>query len=69
MMSTFLNCKNTSDCLRMITIIALVIVIRMFVLRYFWNNALVPHVSVLKPITTLMDALMLSLAISVVSMN
>lgn len=69
MISTFLTCKNTSDCLRMITVISLVIIIRMFVLKYFWNNALVPHVSVLKPITSLLDALMLSLAIGVISLN
>jgi len=42
----------------------IVTIINMFVLRWLWNNSLVKHVTVLKPLGTLMDALFLSLSLT-----
>ena len=67
MFKQILNCKNTDECIRLITIILLVLLIQMLLVKYFWNNALVPHISVLKPIKGVTDALMLSLGISLVT--
>ena len=67
MLKNFAQCKNMSDCTRLVIMIALVLVFQMFLLRFFWNKALVPHVTILRPIPTLTDALMLSLGIAVVT--
>ena len=67
MLKSFLNCKNSGDCLRLAIIVLIVLFIQMFLVKYFWNKALVPHITVLKPITSLMDALMLSVGISTVT--
>ena len=68
MLGNLAQCKNTADCTRLIIVVILVLIIQMFLLRFFWNKALVPHVSVLRPITTLVDALMLSVGIGVVTL-
>lgn len=67
MLANLLNCKSGDECIRLLLNIAIILFIQMFLLKYFWNKALVPHVSVFRPITTLMDALMLSLGVSVVT--
>ena len=67
MLKSFLNCKNSGDCLRLAIIVLIVLFLQMFLVKYFWNKALVPHITVLKPITSIMDALMLSVGISTVT--
>ena len=67
MLGKFLNCKNTEECARLILVIVLVLMIQMFLLKYFWNKALVPHITVLKPINTLTQALMLAIGLSLVT--
>lgn len=67
MLGKFLNCKNTEECARLILVIVLVLIIQMFLLKYFWNKALVPHITVLKPINTLTQALMVAIGLSLVT--
>ena len=67
MLGKFLNCKNTEECARLILVIVLVLMIQMFLLKYFWNKALVPHITVLKPISTLTQALMVAIGLSLVT--
>ena len=67
MLNLFMNCKNSGDCLRLVMTVLVVLILQMFLVKYFWNKALVPHITVLKPITSLLDALMLSVGISTVT--
>ena len=67
MLGKFLNCKNTEECARLLLVIVLVLMIQMFLLKYFWNKALVPHITVLKPISTLTQALMVAIGLSLVT--
>lgn len=55
-----------NDILTEILLFVLVILISTFVLRYAWNKSLVKHISVLKPISTMLDAFLLSLSIAIV---
>ena len=55
-----------NDVLTEILLFVLVILISTFVLRYAWNESLVKHISVLKPISTMLDAFLLSLSIAIV---
>ena len=67
MLNSFLNCKNSGDCFSLVTIALFILFLKTFLLKYFWNNALVPHITILKPISTLMDSLMLSIGFSTVT--
>ena len=68
MLRNLAQCKNMADCTRLAIIVGLALFIQMFLLRYFWNKALVPHVSVLRSIPTLTDALMLSVGFGIVTL-
>ena len=67
MIKQLFNCKTTDECIRVAGVLLLVLLIQMFLLRYFWNRSLVPHITVLKPISTLTEALMMSIGISIVT--
>jgi hypothetical protein len=43
------------------------ILISTFILRLVWNTSLVKHISVLKPINSMLDAFILSVSIRVIS--
>lgn len=58
--------QNKSDALKEFLIFVLVLLISTFLLRLVWNRSLVKHISVLKPIDSLLDAFVLSLALQVV---
>lgn len=66
MLSFLQNSKSQADLINSIIIYSIVIVLVSFILRYFWNNALVKHITILKPIKTLLDSLMLSIGLSLV---
>ena len=58
--------RSPIDALTEVLIFILVILVTTFVLRFTWNNSLVKHISVLKPIDTFLDALLLSISLTVV---
>jgi hypothetical protein len=58
--------RRPVDALTEILLFVLVILVSTFVLRFTWNNSLVKHISVLKPINTFLDALLLSISLAVI---
>lgn len=58
--------QNKSDALREFLVFVLVILISTFLLRLVWNRSLVKHISVLKPIDSLLDAFILAISLQVV---
>ena len=58
--------KSRSEILTEVLTFVLVVLISTFLLRVVWNRSLVKHISVLKPISTLLDAFILSISIQVV---
>ena len=58
-----LSARNTGDLLYQLTIFLLFVVIMTFVLRFLWNGTLVKHISVLRPVETLVDTFLLALGI------
>lgn len=48
-----------------ILIFVLTVLVSTFILRFTWNNSLSRHISVLKPIRSFFDALLLSISIQV----
>ena len=59
-----MSARNTGDLLYQLTIFLLFVVIMTFVLRFLWNGTLVKHISVLRPVETLVDTFLLALGIA-----
>lgn len=57
--------ETKSDMLTEILLYTLVILISTFLLRILWNRSLVKHISVLKPIDTMLDAFLLSVSLMI----
>jgi hypothetical protein len=66
MIKDIMNAKTTKAALTELLMMVLSILVSTFVLRFTWNNSLSKHVSVLKPLNTFLDALLLSISIQVV---
>ena len=58
--------KDTSEAVYNIGVMLLVIILSAFILRWLWNMVLVPHITFVKPLDTLLDAFLMSIAISVI---
>ena len=61
--------KSRSEILTEVLTFVLVVLISTFLLRVVWNRSLVKHISILKPISNLTDAFILSLALQIVRGN
>lgn len=66
MIQDIFRANNRSDMITEILIFILAILIGTFVLRFLWNRSLVKHVTVLRPLETMLDAFLLTLALAVV---
>ncbi len=58
--------ETRSDALMEFLVFVLTILISTFLLRVVWNRSLVKHISVLKPINTMLDAFVLALSLQIV---
>jgi hypothetical protein len=58
--------QSKSDALTELLVFVLTVLISTFLLRLVWNRSLVKHITVLKPLNTLLDAFILALSLQVV---
>ena len=58
--------QSKSDAVTELLIFVLTVLVSTFLLRLVWNRSLVKHITVLKPLNTLLDAFILSLSLQVV---
>jgi|SaaInl5LU_22_DNA_1037371.scaffolds.fasta_scaffold09885_4 hypothetical protein len=65
MIREIVKSRKPEDILVEILTFLLVVLITTFVIRFTWNNSLVPHINILKPIKTFADALLLSITINI----
>jgi hypothetical protein len=63
-MLAVLGSRNTQDLLYNLTIFVLYVIILTFILRFLWNGTLVKHISILRPVDTLLQTFLLALGIS-----
>ena len=61
-----MNSGNTKTFARTVVVFAILLAISTLLIRYLWNESLVKHVSILKPVKNLTEALLLSIALSVI---
>ena len=57
--------ENKSDALTEFLMFILTLLISTFIIRLVWNRSLVKHITILRPINTLMDAFVLAISIQV----
>ena len=65
MLKEMTKSQTKSDMLTELLLFILNILIATFVLRFAWNRSLVPHITVLKPLATMLDAFILALSLNV----
>ena len=66
MFKEIVKTQNKSDMLTELLSFVLNVLISTFVLRFAWNQSLAPHVTVLKPLKSMLDAFILALSLNVV---
>lgn len=64
MFRKLLNSRNKKEMINNLIMFVLLVVISAFLVKFFWNRALVPHITVFKPVKTLLDALLLSIGLN-----
>jgi hypothetical protein len=63
-MRDILASKNPQDLMYNILVFFLYILILTFVLRYLWNSTLVKHITILRPVDSLLNTFLLSIGLS-----
>lgn len=63
MIKDILKNKNGSDMVTDVLILAVMLLISTLLLRFLWNESLVKHITVFKPINSLLDAFLLSIGL------
>lgn len=58
--------EKTEDRVKLVVIYTTILLISTFLLRFLWNESLVKHITVLKPVKTMLDAFLLSVALMIV---
>lgn len=66
MIKEVVQTRRPIDAVTEILLFVLVILVSTFVLRFTWNNSLVKHITVLKPIDTFLDAFLLSISLAII---
>ncbi|NBS68974.1 hypothetical protein EBT31_08665 [bacterium] len=63
-MLTVLGSRNTQELLYNLTIFVLYVIILTFILRFLWNGVMAKHISILRPVDSLLNTFLLALGIS-----
>ena len=55
--------KTTEERVKLVMLYTFITLLSTFILRFLWNESLVKHITVLKPIKTMLEAILLSIAL------
>ena len=64
MISDFVNIQSASDFIKWLIVFLLVLLINVLIIRFLWNTVLVDHITILKPVKTLLETLLLAIALT-----
>ena len=65
MLGDFVNSKTSGDFLTALIVFLIFILIHTLVVRFLWNTVLVKHITILRPVSTLLDTFLLALALTI----
>jgi hypothetical protein len=63
-MFNLLQSRSQKEMLYNLVVLAIYILILTFLLRFLWNQSLVKHISILKPVDTLWHTFLLAIAVA-----
>ena len=63
-MLSLLGSRSTQELLYNLTVFVLYVILLTFVLRFLWNSTMVKHISILRPVDSLLNTFLLALGIS-----
>lgn len=63
-MRDILSSKNPQEFIYNLLVFILYILVLTFVLRYLWNSTLVKHITILRPVDSLLNTFLLAVGIS-----
>ena len=58
--------EKTEDRVKLVVVYTAIILLSTFLLRFLWNESLVKHITVLKPIKSMLDTFLLSIALMII---
>ena len=61
-----LNCRTPGQCMEALVMFLIGLLINILIIRFLWNTALVKHITILKPASSLLDTLLLAVSMSLV---
>jgi hypothetical protein len=65
MLKDIVKARDNREAVMEVLMFVLSVLITTFILRFTWNNSLSKHITIFKPIKSFLDALLLSISISV----
>jgi hypothetical protein len=67
MIKDLVNISSFTDFVKWLIIFMILLLINVLVIRFLWNTVLVKHITVFRPVETLLDTFLLSVALSLFS--
>jgi hypothetical protein len=67
MISDFVKVKDSGSLLKFLVVFLLVLLINTLIVRFLWNNVLVKYIKILSPVQSLLDTLLLAIAMTMFS--
>jgi hypothetical protein len=67
MINDFVGIKSTGDFIKWLVVFLLVLLIYVLVIRFLWNSVLVAHITILRPVKTLLETFLLAIALTLVT--
>ena len=64
-MSYLMKSQTQAELIQNILLLLIYVILMTFFLRFLWNQSLVPHVTILKPVDSLWHTFLLAFALSV----
>jgi hypothetical protein len=65
MLGDFVNSRSSGDFLTALIVFLIMVLVYTLVVRFLWNTVLVKHITVLRPVNTLLDTFLLAIALTI----
>jgi hypothetical protein len=67
MINDFVGIQNFGDFIKWLIVFLLVLLIYVLIVRFLWNTVLVEHITIFKPVKSLLDTFLLAIALTLVT--
>ncbi len=60
-----LDCRTPAQCLKTLVMFLISLLINVLIIRFLWNTALVKHITILRPVDSLLNTFLLAVGIAI----